>query len=319
MASVSNGSVLKEFWLSDIQEIIPLSNKFMESLVSDDGYIAQDIYQINIPQGQYDSGTIIEGLTAGQLPLAASVMTDQILNYNVGVVTFMPRIVSNALIADALISYDKRAHVLKAQSIRLLNRCGNKVLNGIAQSLVSHNTSNIFYTTGSAVTAAAPGTTGTRLATLVTDFLKVIQAAKYDGFDAKELVAICPPQMASDLLTSTVLYLNGNNSLFTPSTNAERASTGVLGQIYGVTIMERGQGLMMSGTTVFTGDTSAGVGGPSGATYTAGANETMLIVNTGGARKAMGNFDLFVSENRAEYLGTLINMSAYILQQGFNT
>jgi hypothetical protein len=303
--STSNASILKELWTSDIAELMVRDNSFLKLIVDDSGYGQAGIYQINRPQGYGDVSTIT--VNNQSFPVAATTMTDTVLSYTVDVLQSAPRIVSNALITDALISYDKRSHILKSSSINLLNRAGDRILYKIAKAINdAASSTNVFLTSGSGQTAAAPGLTGVRNQMLITDFLKVLQKAKYDNVNGK-LIALLPPQMSVDILKSVMLTSSLNGTAFAPANNDERLRTGMIGTIYGVECYERSNvALIDSGlTTIYEANDQTYSGNTT-------ACEVGIVCSADFVTHALFNYDLFISENRAEYFGTLLSTSCYV-------
>ena len=215
-------ALIKEVWVSDIQNALNQNADFLPYSVDHSAYVA--FGTVHIPQSGSNPTVVV---APSSFPLTISERTDTDRTYSLVQYALQPTLITN--IDELQVSYDKRQSVIGQQMTTLAQTIGNYV----ATSWCASGNDNIILTTGTAAgTALPPSGTGTRKQVALADIAAL--AAKLD----KDNV----PRMGRKLLMNVDMFWE----LFTIS-EVVRASyngfqvnalaTGVVAQLFGFNIV----------------------------------------------------------------------------------
>ena len=219
-------ALLKEIWVSDIQNALNQNAAFLPFSTDHSAYISYKT--VHVPQSGANPNVIVNPST---YPLSIAERTDTDLTYNLSQYALTPTLIPN--IDELQVSYDKRQSVIGQQMSTLTETIGNYV----AVSWCASGNSNIILTTGSAsATALPPSGTGTRKEVTLADIASL--AAKLD----KDNV----PRMGRKLLMNVDMFfqLLAISDVLRASYNGFQnqgnvLQTGTVAMLYGFEIMIR--------------------------------------------------------------------------------
>lgn len=219
-------ALIKEIWVSDVQEALNRNADFLPFSVDHSAYIA--FGTVHVPQSGSNPTVVKNPAT---FPLAISERTDTDRTYSLNQFALEPTLISN--LDELQISYDKRQSVLGQQITTLTQRIGDEV----AISWSATGAANIVGTTGSAVaTSLAPGATGTRKAVTLADIASLANKLDKDNVPRQNRKLLMSTDMFWELFQiSDVIRASYNGFQNQPNVLAN----GIVAMLYGFEIMMR--------------------------------------------------------------------------------
>lgn len=280
----------KEQWLSDIQENLFKDNAIIARATNHDGFV--NYKTVHVPQAG-SNPTISKNITS--FPATITQRTDSELTYSMDTYYVQP-IHIEAGQETAFLSYDKRMSVLNQHISTLEDVLVNNALYKWAPSGATRQVR----TTGTAVgTALAPSATGTRNAITLADILKAKSILDSENVPAAGRVLLLP----SDMYNAQLLAIADVYQAQSYGTSA--LPSGVVTRIHGFDVMIRSTVVVYDNTATPVIKAVADSGTPSSAAAT--DNLAALAYHPNFVAKAMGSTDVFITEQVAEYYGSIIS------------
>ena len=219
-------ALIKEIWVSDVQEALNRNADFLPYSVDHSAYIA--FGTVHVPQSGSNPTVVKNPAT---FPLSINERTDTDRTYSLNQFALEPVLITN--LDELQISYDKRQSVLGQQITTLTQRIGDEV----AISWSATGASNIVGTTGSAVaTSLAPGATGTRKAVTLADIAALANKLDKDNVARQNRKLLMSTDMFWELFAiSDVIRASYNGFQNQPNVLAN----GIVAMLYGFEIMMR--------------------------------------------------------------------------------
>jgi len=280
----------KEQWLSDIQENLFKDNAIIARATNHDGFV--NYKTVHVPQAGANP-TITKNL--GSFPAAITQRTDSELTYSMDTYYVQP-IHIEAGQETAFLSYDKRMSILNQHVSTLEDVLTNNALYKWAPSGATRQVR----TTGTAVgTALAPSATGTRNAITLADILKAKSILDSENVPAAGRVLLLP----SDMYNAQLLAIADVYQAQSYGTSA--LPSGVVTRIHGFDVMIRSTVVVYDNTATPVIKAVADSGTPSSPAAT--DNLAALAYHPNFVAKAMGATDVFITEQVAEYYGSIVS------------
>jgi hypothetical protein len=280
----------KEQWLSDIQENLFKDNAIIARATNHDGFV--NYKTVHVPQAGANP-TISKNITS--FPATITQRTDSELTYSMDTYYVQP-IHIEAGQETAFLSYDKRMSILNQHISTLEDVLVNNALYKWAPSGATRQVR----TTGSAVgTALAPSATGTRNAITLADILKAKSILDSENVPAAGRVLLLP----SDMYNAQLLAIADVYQAQSYGTSA--LPSGVVTRIHGFDVMIRSTVVVYDNTATPVIKAVADSGTPSSAAAT--DNLAALAYHPNFVAKAMGSTDVFITEQVAEYYGSIVS------------
>jgi len=219
-------ALIKEIWVSDVQEALNRNADFLPYSVDHSAYIA--FGTVHVPQSGSNPTVVKNPAT---FPLSINERTDTDRTYSLNQFALEPVLITN--LDELQISYDKRQSVLGQQISTLTQRIGDEV----AISWSATGASNIVATTGSAVaTSLAPGATGTRKAVTLADIAALANKLDKDNVPRQNRKLLMSTDMFWELFQiSDVIRASYNGFQNQPNV----LQNGIVAMLYGFEIMMR--------------------------------------------------------------------------------
>jgi hypothetical protein len=219
-------ALIKEIWVSDVQEALNRNADFLPYSVDHSAYIA--FGTVHVPQSGSNPTVVKNPAT---FPLSINERTDTDRTYSLNQFALEPVLITN--LDELQISYDKRQSVLGQQITTLTQRIGDEV----AISWSATGAANIVSTTGSAVaTSLAPGATGTRKAVTLADIASLASKLDKDNVPRQNRKLLMSTDMFWELFQiSDVIRASYNGFQNQPNVLAN----GIVAMLYGFEIMMR--------------------------------------------------------------------------------
>lgn len=280
----------KEQWLSDIQENLFKDNAIIARATNHDGFV--NYKTVHVPQAGANP-TITKNL--GAFPATITQRTDSELTYSMDTYYVQP-IHIEAGQETAFLSYDKRMSILNQHVSTLEDVLTNNALYKWAPSGATRQVR----TTGTAVgTALAPSATGTRNAITLADILKAKSILDSENVPSAGRVLLLP----SDMYNAQLLAIADVYQAQSYGTSA--LPSGVVTRIHGFDVMIRSTVVVYdnTGTPVIKAVADSGTPSAPAATDNLGA----LAYHPNFVAKAMGSTDVFITEQVAEYYGSIVS------------
>jgi hypothetical protein len=280
----------KEQWLSDIQENLFKDNAIIARATNHDGFV--NYKTVHVPQAG-SNPTISKNITS--FPATITQRTDSELTYSMDTYYVQP-IHIEAGQETAFLSYDKRMSILNQHISTLEDVLVNNALYKWAPSGATRQVR----TTGTAVgTALAPSATGTRNAITLADILKAKSILDSENVPAAGRVLLLP----SDMYNAQLLAIADVYQAQSYGTSA--LPSGVVTRIHGFDVMIRSTVVVYDNTATPVIKAVADSGTPSSAAAT--DNLAALAYHPNFVAKAMGSTDVFITEQVAEYYGSIVS------------
>jgi hypothetical protein len=230
-------AIQKEIWTSDIAGSIFPDDSFMSKSVDASEYVVGTV--VHKPQAGAP-GNVVKNRSS--FPASIGTRTDTINDYSIAEYTTDPIRISNADTVE--LTYDKRNSILMEEKLNLNLRVAKEML---YNWLFGINTSFIIPTTGAAVTATAPGATGTRKAALITDLQTARTALHAQGrWVDGQMYALIPSNMVPQLFPADSVV----TATYMGLVSEEERRNGIIAKVQGFNIMERSSGAIYTGTTL---------------------------------------------------------------------
>ena len=280
----------KEQWLSDIQENLFKDNAIIARATNHDGFV--NYKTVHVPQAGANP-TITKNL--GAFPATITQRTDSELTYSMDTYYVQP-IHIEAGQETAFLSYDKRMSILNQHVSTLEDVLTNNALYKWAPSGATRQVR----TTGTAVgTALAPSATGTRNAITLADILKAKSILDSENVPSAGRVLLLPSDMYNaQLLAIADVYQ-------AQSYGVSALPSGVVTRIHGFDVMIRSTVVVYDSTATPVIKAVADSGTPSAPAAT--DNLAALAYHPNFVAKAMGSTDVFITEQVAEYYGSIVS------------
>jgi hypothetical protein len=289
-------ALIKEIWVSDVQEALNRNADFLPYSVDHSAYIA--FGTVHVPQSGSNPTVVKNPAT---FPLAISERTDTDRTYALNQFALEPTLISN--LDELQISYDKRQSVLGQQITTLTQRIGDEV----AISWSATGAANIVGTTGSAVaTSLAPGATGTRKAVTLADIASLASKLDKDNVPRQNRKLLMSTDMFWELFQiSDVIRASYNGFQNQPNV----LQSGIVAMLYGFEIMMRPVVSVYANST-----TSPKAFGAATATTD---NLACIAFHSTTVARALGSmtplYDSGSNGNgKPEYLGSIFNMEVML-------
>ena len=285
-------ALIKEIWVSDVQEALNRNADFLPYSVDHSAYIA--FGTVHVPQSGSNPTVVKNPAT---FPLSINERTDTDRTYSLNQFALEPVLITN--LDELQISYDKRQSVLGQQISTLTQRIGDEV----AISWSATGASNIVGTTGSAVaTSLAPGATGTRKAVTLADIASLASKLDKDNVPRQNRKLLMSTDMFWELFQiSDVIRASYNGFQNQPNVLAN----GIVAMLYGFEIM------MRPVVSVYANSTT--VPKAFGAATATTDNLACIAFHSTTVARALGSmtplYDSGSNGNgKPEYLGSIFNM-----------
>jgi hypothetical protein len=289
-------ALIKEIWVSDVQEALNRNADFLPYSVDHSAYIA--FGTVHVPQSGSNPTVVKNPAT---FPLSINERTDTDRTYSLNQFALEPVLITN--LDELQISYDKRQSVLGQQISTLTQRIGDEV----AISWSATGASNIVGTTGSAVaTSLAPGATGTRKAVTLADIAALANKLDKDNVPRQNRKLLMSTDMFWELFQiSDVIRASYNGFQNQPNVLAN----GIVAMLYGFEIMMRPVVSVYANST-----TSPKAFGAATATTD---NLACIAFHSTTVARALGSmtplYDSGSNGNgKPEYLGSIFNMEVML-------
>jgi hypothetical protein len=289
-------ALIKEIWVSDVQEALNRNADFLPYSVDHSAYIA--FGTVHVPQSGSNPTVVKNPAT---FPLSINERTDTDRTYSLNQFALEPVLITN--LDELQISYDKRQSVLGQQITTLTQRIGDEV----AISWSATGASNIVGTTGSAVaTSLAPGATGTRKAVTLADIAALANKLDKDNVPRQNRKLLMSTDMFWELFQiSDVIRASYNGFQNQPNVLAN----GIVAMLYGFEIMMRPVVSVYANST-----TSPKAFGAATATTD---NLACIAFHSTTVARALGSmtplYDSGSNGNgKPEYLGSIFNMEVML-------
>jgi hypothetical protein len=285
-------ALIKEIWVSDVQEALNRNADFLPYSVDHSAYIA--FGTVHVPQSGSNPTVVKNPAT---FPLSINERTDTDRTYSLNQFALEPVLITN--LDELQISYDKRQSVLGQQISTLTQRIGDEV----AISWSATGASNIVGTTGSAVaTSLAPGATGTRKAVTLADIAALANKLDKDNVPRQNRKLLMSTDMFWELFQiSDVIRASYNGFQNQPNV----LQNGIVAMLYGFEIM------MRPVVSVYANSTT--VPKAFGAATATTDNLACIAFHSTTVARALGSmtplYDSGSNGNgKPEYLGSIFNM-----------
>jgi hypothetical protein len=285
-------ALIKEIWVSDVQEALNRNADFLPYSVDHSAYIA--FGTVHVPQSGSNPTVVKNPAT---FPLSINERTDTDRTYSLNQFALEPVLITN--LDELQISYDKRQSVLGQQISTLTQRIGDEV----AISWSATGASNIVSTTGSAVaTSLAPGATGTRKAVTLADIAALANKLDKDNVPRQNRKLLMSTDMFWELFQiSDVIRASYNGFQNQPNV----LQNGIVAMLYGFEIM------MRPVVSVYANSTT--VPKAFGAATATTDNLACIAFHSTTVARALGSmtplYDSGSNGNgKPEYLGSIFNM-----------
>jgi hypothetical protein len=289
-------ALIKEIWVSDVQEALNRNADFLPYSVDHSAYIA--FGTVHVPQSGSNPTVVKNPAT---FPLSINERTDTDRTYSLNQFALEPILITN--LDELQISYDKRQSVLGQQITTLTQRIGDEV----AISWSATGAANIVGTTGSAVaTSLAPGATGTRKAVTLADIASLASKLEKDNVPRQNRKLLMSTDMFWELFAiSDVIRASYNGFQNQPNVLAN----GIVAMLYGFEIMMRPVVSVYANST-----TSPKAFGAATATTD---NLACIAFHSTTVARALGSmtplYDSGSNGNgKPEYLGSIFNMEVML-------
>lgn len=289
-------ALIKEIWVSDVQNALNRNADFLPYSVDHSAYIA--FGTVHVPQSGSNPTVVKNPAT---FPLSINERTDSERTYSLNQFALEPVLITN--LDELQISYDKRQSVLGQQISTLTQRIGDEV----AISWTATGASNIISTTGTAAaTALAPGATGTRKQVTLADIAALASKLDKDNVPRGNRKLLMSTDMFWELFQISDVIRASYNGF---QNQGNVLQTGTIAQLYGFDIM------MRPVVSVFAnGATSPKAFGAATATTD---NLACIAFHSTTVARALGSmtplYDSGSNGNgKPEYLGSIFNMEVML-------
>ena len=281
-------SVDVEIWANYIIDRLWKDNKFLKYAWNDDQYVLKGKI-VHIPQPGAAPNISVN---RSSFPATAVQRTDTDITYTLNEYTTDPHLVEYS--EEVIVSYDKIDSII-GDLIGYLNDdiADNMILSWLDESVTVPQK---IYTSGGLATATTDeiGTalTGTRRVMLANDIKKAALMMNLQRIPKEGRYALLEANMYDQLLTDLA------QTQYRDFSNTADPQNGVVGKLYGFTLLDRSSTITYSST-----DTLNAYGAASATTD----NLASIFWQKDCVSRAMGDVKVFENTERAEYYGTIIS------------
>lgn len=275
-------AIEKEIWQNHIVGNLFKDNGFLNAMVNADQFVLQGKV-VHIPQA---GGTPTVVKNRSSLPATVTNRTDTDVTYSLDEFTSDPVKISNAETVE--LAYDKRESVLAESQAALRETIADSILVAVAPS----GTTRIIRTTGAAIVSHMTDATGNRLKFLPADLRKASKCLDIDGVSIEDRFCL----MSADMYDQFVDALT--ETQYRDFSRVYDEKTGVIGQMYGITIFKRASVL---GYTNATPPVVKAYGAAGAATD----NDAVLVWQKNSVERAMGEIVAFEQTSNPTYYGDI--------------
>lgn len=272
-------AIQKEIWQRTIIEGLFADNTFAGKAVNDDAYVNQG-KTVHIPNAGSPSKVVINRTT---IPASASERTDADVDYSLDELTTDPVHIPHADTVE--LSYDKRNSVISQDRQKLIEEASQNLL-----YKWNPGSTNFVRTTGGAVAAHTASATGNRKALTKADILSLMTKFNADNVPMSDRYILLDAQMYAQLLRD----LTETEAIgFFRAADVQR---GIVGSLYGFSIMQRSQVLRYTSAGALSEFSKAGA---------AADNAAGLAWQLSSLSRAIGEVKVFDSVDNPLYYGDI--------------
>jgi hypothetical protein len=275
-------AITKEIWQNHIEGNIFKDNAFLNAVYNADEYVLQGKV-VHIPQAG-GPPTVVKNRSS--LPASVTSRTDTDVTYPLDEFTSDPVKISNAETVE--LSYPKRESVLNDSEMALRETIADSILIAWGPA----GATRILRTSGENVEAHMPDATGYRKGFLPADLKKAGKKLDKDGVAKEDRFCLMSADMYdqfTDALTETQ---------YRDYSRAYDEKTGVLGKLYGFTVMSRATVLSYT-------EASPPVVKPYGAAGEATDNDAVLCWQKNALERALGEIVAYEQIADPTYYGDI--------------
>lgn len=282
----------KEIWINEIQETLFPQNTLIGQVgVNDDAFV--NYKTVHLPQSGANPSVV---QNRSSYPATPAQRTDTEITYNLNEYTSDPTHITK--VDELQISYPKRQSVLSQHVGQLQTVITNQTLYSWATSGVAGR--QVRTSGANSTLALAPSATGTRKALTLDDIAAAAAILDNDNFEPNEDRYLIMP--ASVYWQQFVTISQVNKYL---EYGAANTPTGKVAQILGFKILVRSSVVVYDNVATPALKAISGAGVPSAPAAT--DNLGIFAVTNSAVRKAMGSIDVFASEDRPEWYGSIFS------------
>lgn len=270
----------KEIWLQSIVENLYANNSFVSKSVNDSAFVNNKT--VHVPNAGAPSKVVVN---RQEKPASIKTREDKDLSYNLDELTTDPILIEN--IDTVQLSYDKRESVISNDRAQLIDSADSLILHKWGKGAESV----VYYTTGNEVDAHTSATaTGKRKAITRKDILALMTKFNQDNVSKQERYILLDSIMYAQLLDDMT---ESDKRSFFACADAEK---GIIGALYGFSVMERSQVLRLSADKKILGWDQNGVAGELAAGF---AWQKQCVSH------ALGKVDMFDDMRNPAYYGDI--------------
>lgn len=289
-------ALIKEIWVSDVEEALNRNAEFLPYSVDHSAYVA--FGTVHIPQSGANPTV---NVNPSSFPLTITQRTDTDRTYSLNQYALDPTLITN--IDELQVSYDKRQSVLGQQISTLTQSIGDIV----ATSWAASGNANIILTTGAAGTSLPPSGTGTRKAVTLQDIISLAVKLDKDNVPRQGRKLLMQTDMFFELMAISDVLRASYNGFQNSQPNV--LQTGTVAMLYGFEIMTR----PVVAVFTKTGTTAKAVG----AAAAADDRLACIAFHSSTVSRALGSmtpmYDAGSNGNgKPEYLGSIFNMEVML-------
>lgn len=281
-------AIQKEIWQAYIAKNLFKGNEFLNMLLNRDQYVLAGKV-VHIPQAGANPG-VTKNPTS--FPLTASQRTDSDITYSLNQYVTDPVHIQDAEKIE--LSYDKIADVMDHHMSILRETLADDMLYDLIRVYADASAGVVrTRTTGAAVAAHLPSTTGNRKKFIKEDLKKARFLMNKQNIPVNDRVAVIPSDLMDQLLDDTDLKARDRSLELD-------MKGGVVARLYGFDLMERS-------TTVVCDNAGTPVAKAPGAAAAATDNDTVICWQKNSAERALGDVKMFEDLNNPLYTGDIYN------------
>ena len=276
--------IQKEVWSADIQETLHEKAHFVAAGTDHSVYISDKT--VNLPQAGVGANVEKNRTT---VPATIAQRTDTIKSYDMNEYTIDPTLIKN--LDELQTSYQKRQDILRQNVDLITERIGKETAYDWAGTA---NADLVLRTTGAA-TADLPNATATGTRKIITkeDIARMAKKLDIDEVPESDRFLVLPASMYYELFGIDALIRKDFGGV-------ANINKGVVNELFGFQIFKKS-------SVINYNEAAAGVkkavGAANAATDCAGA----IAFHKSAVSKAMGPIDVFASEDKPEYYGSIFS------------
>lgn len=282
--------LLKKVIAKEIQESLNPPNEFYQNSIDDTALVGPDGDTVVLPQAGAQQEVV---KNPSEFPLTVETRIDSAEKYALDQFALKPLHVRD--IEQLLVSYDKRASVMREQKSALLLRIAEHLLDQWAGAIPA---GSIIRTDGDAGDSLVVGATGTRKKVTRDKLVKLVSMMDTQDIpDDGNRQLLIPSLLHSEMLTIDGFVDYQKRGL------VDLIGKGFIGEIMGCKVKKRSRGALFSTAAAFK---------PYGSTVAATDNMSIIGWHRDFVRRAVGAIDVYINEGKAEYLGSIMNAAVRV-------